>query len=271
MFAAFPHWYATLFSGFYLPLLLILVALIVRGVGFEFRSKDRRPAWRHLWDWMIFIGSLVPGLLWGVAFANFVRGVPIDADMHYVGGFWNLLNPYALVGGVATLATFVLHGAVFLGLRTEGELLERADRAARLLWLPTVVLVAIYAVLGYFATDMFTRLGVNPGPVPIGAVVAILAVGWFIRQRQHGWAFAMTALTIALSVITVSMGLYPRVMVSSLNPEWSLTIYSASSSDYTLRIMSIVALIFVPIVLLYQGWSYWIFRKRISEADVLEY
>jgi cytochrome d ubiquinol oxidase subunit II len=271
MFAAFPHWYATLFSGFYLPLLLILVALIVRGVGFEFRSKDRRPAWRHLWDWMIFIGSLVPGLLWGVAFANFVRGVPIDADMHYVGGFWNLLNPYALVGGVATLATFVLHGAVFLGLRTEGELLERANRAARLLWLPTVVLVAIYAVLGYFATDMFTRLGVNPGPVPIGAVVAILAVGWFIRQRQHGWAFAMTALTIALSVITVSMGLYPRVMVSSLNPEWSLTIYSASSSDYTLRIMSIVALIFVPIVLLYQGWSYWIFRKRISEADVLEY
>ncbi|MGD8397394.1 MAG: cytochrome d ubiquinol oxidase subunit II, partial [Anaerolineae bacterium] len=240
MFAAFPHWYATLFSGFYLPLLLILVALIVRGVGFEFRSKDRRPAWRHLWDWMIFIGSLVPGLLWGVAFANFVRGVPIDADMHYVGGFWNLLNPYALVGGVATLATFVLHGAVFLGLRTEGELLERANRAARLLWLPTVVLVAIYAVLGYFATDMFTRLGVNPGPVPIGAVVAILAVGWFIRQRQHGWAFAMTALTIALSVITVSMGLYPRVMVSSLNPEWSLTIYSASSSDYTLRIMSIV-------------------------------
>ncbi len=271
MFAAFPNWYATMFSGFYLPLILMLLALIVRGVAFEFRSKDERPAWRSLWDWMLFVGSLVPALLWGVAFGNLIRGVPIDADMQYVGGFWNLLNPYALSGGLASLSAFTLHGAIFLSLRTEGDILERAHAAARRLWIPTVVLVFAFVIAGYFATDMFTRLGVNPGPVPLGAGVALLAVGWFIRQRQHGWAFVMTSLTIALSSMTVAIGLYPRVMVSSLHDSWSLTIYNASSSPYTLRVMTIVALIFVPIVLLYQGWSYWVFRKRLKRDDSLEY
>lgn len=271
MFAAFPHWYATLFSGFYLPLLIILLTLIVRGVAFEFRSKDQHPRWRRLWDWMLFIGSLVPAFLWGVAFANLVRGVPIDASMEYTGGFWNLLNPYALAGGLATLSLFTLHGAAFLNLRTKGEMLERAHKAAVRLWLPAVVLVAIFVIGGYLATDMFTRLGINPGPVPLGAGAALLAAGWFIRQRQYGWAFATTALTIILSMAGVAMGLYPRVMVSSLNNDWSLTVYNASSSPYTLRIMSIVALIFVPVVLLYQGWSYWVFRQRIGREDMLEY
>ena len=271
MFAAFPHWYATLFSGFYLPLVLILLALIVRGVAFEFRSKDRHPVWRSLWDWMVFVGSLVPALLWGVAFANLVRGVPIGADMQYAGGFWNLLNPYALIGGLTTLSLFTLHGAVFLSLRTQGSFMERAEAAAIRLWIPAVVLVFAFAIVGFFATDMFSRLGVNPGPVPLGAAAAILAAGWFIRRRQQGWAFVMTALTIVLSVAGVALGLYPRVMVSSLNPEWSLTIYNASSSDYTLRVMSIVALIFVPIVLIYQGWSYYVFRKRLSPDEALEY
>ncbi|MGD8464105.1 MAG: cytochrome d ubiquinol oxidase subunit II [Anaerolineae bacterium] len=271
IFAAFPNWYATLFSGFYLALVLMLLALIVRGVAFEFRSKDQHPTWRALWDWMIFVGSLVPAVLWGVTFANLVRGVPIDADMQYVGGFWNLLNPYALSGGLATASVFVLHGAVFLSLKTKGELMERAQRAAVRLWLPTVVLVLGYVVYGYFATDMFTRLGINPGPVPIGAAAALLAAGWLIRVRRHGWAFVMTALTIVLSTATLLLGLYPRLMVSSLDPAWSLTITNASSSPYTLQVMSIVALIFVPVVLLYQGWSYWVFRKRIGRDDVLEY
>jgi cytochrome d ubiquinol oxidase subunit II len=271
IFAAFPEWYATMFSGFYLPLVLMLLALIVRGVGFEFRSKDRRPAWRTLWDWMIFAGSFVPALLWGVAFANVTRGVPINADMQYVGGFWNLLNPYALVGGLATLSAFTVHGAIFLSLKTRGELVERAHRAASRLWLPTVVLVFAFVIASYFATDIFTRLGINPGLVPLGAGVALLLAGWLIRQRRHGWAFVMTGLTIALSSITVAMGLYPRVMVSSLDPAWSLTIYNASSSPYTLQVMTIVALIFVPLVLLYQGWSYWVFRKRIGREDTLEY
>jgi cytochrome d ubiquinol oxidase subunit II len=271
MFAAFPDWYATMFSGFYLPLVLMLLALIVRGVAFEFRSKDERHSWRSLWDWMLFIGSLVPALLWGVAFGNLLRGVPIDANMHYTGGFWNLLNPYALSGGLASLAAFTLHGATFLCLRTEGEILERANRAARRLWLPAVILVFAFVIASYFATDMFARLGIDPGPVPLAAGAALLSVGWFLRQRSHGWAFAMTGLTIVLSSLTIAIGLYPRVMVSSLNPDWSLTIYNASSSPYTLRVMSIVALIFVPIVLAYQAWSYWVFRKRLTRKDSLEY
>jgi len=271
MFAAFPHWYATLFSGFYLPLVLILLALIVRGVGIEFRSKGRQPAWRSLWDWMVFGGSFVSALLWGVAFANLVRGVPIDANMQYTGGFWNLLNPYALVGGLTTLSLFTLHGAVFLSLRTRGEIMERAEAAAFRLWVPAVVLVFAFAIAGFFATDMFSRLGVNPGPVPLGAGAAVLAAGWFIRRHQQGWAFLMTGLTIVLSVVGVAMGLYPRVMVSSLDPAWSLTIYNASSSAYTLRVMSIIALIFVPLVLIYQGWSYYIFRRRLGGDEALEY
>lgn len=271
IFAAFPHWYATLFSGFYLPLVLMLLALIVRGVGFEFRSKDRHPRWRAFWDWAIFVGSFVPALLWGVAIANLIRGVPINAEMQYVGGFWNLLNWYALLGGLAILSAFVLHGAIFLSLKTRDELVERAHAAARRLWLPAVVLVFAFVIASYFATDMFTRLGVNPGPVPLGAGVALLAAGWFIRQRRQGWAFIMTVLTITLSVVTVFMGLYPRVMVSSLDDAWSLTIYNASSSPYTLKVMTIVALVFVPIVLLYQGWSYWVFRRRIGREQHLEY
>ena len=271
MFAAFPNWYATLFSGFYLPLLLILLALIVRGVAFEFRSKDRHPRWRSLWDWMIFIGSFVPALLWGVALGNIVRGVPIDADKMYVGGFWNLLNPYALSGGLATLSLFTLHGATFLSLKTKGELMNRARAMAGRLWLPAVVMVSLFVVLGYFATDMLSNRGALFVIVSVLAAAALLAAGWLIRNRQHGWAFVMTGLTIALAVAMLFLGLYPRVMVSSLDPAYSLTIDNASSSPYTLRVMSIVALIFVPIILLYQGWTYWVFRKRIGREEKLEY
>jgi cytochrome d ubiquinol oxidase subunit II len=271
IFAAFPEWYATMFSGFYPALVLMLVTLIVRGVGFEFRSKGKHPRWRGLWDWMIFLGSFVPALLWGVVFANLVRGVPINADMQYVGGFFNLLNPYALLGGLAMLSSCALHGAIFLSLKTRDELVERAHKAAARLWLPAILCVFAFVVAGYFATDMFARLGINPGPVPLGAMSALLAAGWFIRQRQQGWAFVMTSLAFILTSITVALALYPRVMVSSLNSDWSLTIYNASSSPYTLRVMTIVALVFVPFVLLYQGWSYWVFRKRIGREDTLEY
>jgi cytochrome d ubiquinol oxidase subunit II len=271
MFAAFPEWYATLFSGFYLALVLILLALIVRGVAFEFRSKDRQPAWRNLWDWMIFVGSFVPALLWGVAFSNLIGGVPINADMQYVGGFWDLLSPYALAGGLASLTAFTLHGAIFLSLKTKGELVQRAQKAAARLWLPAVAAGTLFVIAGFIATDIYSRVGFVLALLPLGAAAALLASGWLVRQGRHGWAFAMTSLTIALSVATVAIGLYPRLMVSSLNPDWSLTIYNASSSPYTLTVMTIVALIFVPIVLLYQGWSYWIFRKRIGREDSLEY
>jgi cytochrome d ubiquinol oxidase subunit II len=270
-FAAFPEWYATLFSGFYLPLFLLLMALIVRGVAFEFRSKDDDPRWRSLWDWCIFIGSAVPALLMGVAFANLVRGVPIDADMNYVGGFFNLLNPYALIAGAASLLTFTLHGAIFLSLKTDGEMRQKAGRAAEILWLPTVIALLILLISTYLETDILVHLGVNPGIVPVAGMVAILASGYFIRKRMEGWAFVATLTTIAFSVLTAFLILYPRVMVSSLDMSYSLTISNAASSPYTLRVMTIVALIFVPIVLAYQGWSYWVFRKRLTTESHLEY
>jgi cytochrome d ubiquinol oxidase subunit II len=271
IFAAFPNWYATMFSGFYLALVLMLFALIVRGVAFEFRSKDRYPAWRSTWDWAIFFGSFVPALLWGVALGNILRGVPIDQNMTYVGGFFNLLNPYALLGGLATLTVFILHGAIFLGLKTDGELMERAVATAKKIGPVATVMIFLFVVAGYFMTDAFIRLGIDPGIVPVTAGATLLAAGWLIHRNRLGWAFIMNSLTILLSTVTIFMSLYPRVIVSSLNPDWSLTIYNASSSPYTLRVMTIVALIFVPIVLAYQGWTYWVFRQRIGKHSELEY
>lgn len=271
MFAAFPEWYATMFSGFYVALLLVLLALIARGVAFEFRSKDQHPRWRSLWDWCIFIGSLIPALLFGVAFANLVRGVPIDASMNYVGGFGDLLNWYALLGGLASLIIFTLHGAIYLTLKTDAELFESSRKAARRLWPVAVFILFLFFVGTYLETDAIDQLGVNPGLVPISAAITILAVGLLLRARREGWAFAMNFLTIMLSVATIFLVLYPRVMVSSIDPAFSLTIYNASSTAYTLRIMSIVALVFVPIVLAYQAWSYWVFRERVTDQTELEY
>lgn len=271
MFAAFPNWYATLFSGFYLALVVMLLALIARGVAFEYRSKKDDPVWRNRWDWVIFVGSFVPALLWGVAISNLIRGVPIDDKMNFTGNFFTLLNPYSLIGGVASLLLFTLHGSIFLTLKLTDSLLERARKVANKLWLPATVVLFAYVILGYFDTDMFSKLGVNPGAVPIIAGLAILSVGYLLKIQKEGWAFVMTGITIAFSTITVFMGLFPRVMVSSTNPDWSLTIYNASSSPYTLKVMTIVAVIFVPVVLAYQAWSYWIFRKRVSTKQKLEY
>ncbi|HOA23660.1 MAG: cytochrome d ubiquinol oxidase subunit II [Aggregatilineales bacterium] len=271
MFAAFPNWYATMFSGFYLALVVMLLALIVRGVAFEFRSKHDDPRWRTVWDWAIFFGSAVPALLWGVALTNLIKGVPINEEMTYVGTFWTLLGPYNLLGGVLSLAGFTLQGALFLSLRTTDALEQRAKNVASRLWLPVTFLTFLTVGLGYFITDMFARLGVNPGVVPLSAGAAILLVGYFIQRDRAGWAFGMNTLAIALTIITVFMGLFPRVMVSSLNEAWSLTIYNASSSPYTLRTMAIVAAIFVPIVLLYQAWTYRVFWGRITGHKPLEY
>ncbi len=271
MFAAFPHLYATLFSGFYLALVLMLVALIVRGVAFEFRSKDQRLNWRRTWDWMLSGGSFVPALLWGVTLGNMIRGVPIDADMTYTGNLLTLLNPYALLCGVASLLIFTLHGAVFMSLKTKAEISERAKRAARALWLPTLICAGLAIGVGYLVTDASSRLGVGPSVIALSAGAALLAAGWFIKDHRDGWAFITMALSVILTTITFFVGLYPRLLVSSLDEDWSLTIYNASSSEYTLKVMTIVALIFVPIVLLYQGWSYWVFRQRLGRDSALEY
>lgn len=264
-FAAFPGWYATLFSGFYLPLFLILIALILRGISFEFRSKDENPRWRSLWDWCAFAGSLVPALLWGVAFANFVRGVPIDANLQYAGGFWNLLNPFALLGGLVSLSSFTLYGALFLSLKTTGHLLENSRKTARRLWPIVVIVVMAYVITSYFATDVINTLGINPGVIPIASILTLLTSGWFLRNRREGWAFTLIALTIVFSMATIFIQLFPNVLLSLGNPANNLTIYNVASSQATLKLMTIVAAIFVPIVLAYQVWTYWIFRKRISE------
>lgn len=268
MFAAFPDWYATLFSGFYLALFLMLVALISRGVAFEFRSKDERLAWRNTWDWAIFAGSVVPALLWGVAMANLIRGVPIDARMQYVGSFWHLLTPYTLVGGLATLLLFSVHGAIFLALKIEGELVGRAHRVALIAGALAVPVLFLLVLMSYGQTDIFARPGA--GITICAAALALLLAYWLLRSQRHGWAFVMNGAAIVAYTVAIFWGLFPRVMVSSLNPEWSLTIYNASSSPYTLKVMTIVAFILVPIVLLYQGWTYWVFRQRVS-ARQLEY
>jgi cytochrome d ubiquinol oxidase subunit II len=263
-FAAFPQWYATLFSGFYLPLFLLLMALIVRGVAFEFRSKDDHPLWRKTWDWAIFAGSLVPPLLLGVAFANLVRGVPINAEMQYTGGFFNLLNVYALLAGVGVVLLCIFHGALFLTMKASGVLVERSLVVARRTW--PVMLVALLALLvaSYFETDLLEHLGVNPGFPPIAAIVAVLLAGFFVMRKRVGWAFIMSALSIALALVTFFQMLFPRVMIASGDPALSLTIYNSASSSYTLTVMSIVALSLTPLVLVYQAWSYWVFRKRIE-------
>jgi cytochrome bd ubiquinol oxidase subunit II len=263
-FAAFPGWYATMFSGFYLPLFFLLVALILRGVAFEFRSKDENRLWRSTWDWIIFGSSLASALLLGVAFSNLARGVPIGENMLYAGGFFNLLNPYALLGGLATVLAFALHGALFLSLKTSGEMVEKARRAASKLWLPTVIVLALFTVYTYIETDILSSIGVNPGTVPVLGAAAFLMAGWFLKKNREGWAFSMTAVGIGASIISLFMIMFPRVLISSLDPAWSLTIYNASSSQYTLQVMTIVTAICLPFVLAYQFWSYWIFRKRIE-------
>ena len=271
-FAAFPLWYATMFSGFYLPFVLLLAALIFRGVAFEFRSKDENPAWRNFWDWSIFTGSLVSALLLGVAFANLARGVPIDANMNYVGGFLYLLNPYALLGGVTTVLVFALHGAIYLSLKTTQGLRESAERAAWRLWIPTLVSLLLLLVATYVSTDIINRLGVNPGVIPITGIVAALLAGYFVRRKQMGLAFGSTIVIIAATLVTFFLLLFPDVMISTIDPAYSLTIYNSASSAYTLRIMTIVALVFIPLILMYQGWSYWVFRKRVkSEPQSLTY
>ncbi len=265
-FAAFPEWYATLFSGFYLALFLILVALIFRGVAFEFRGKDTHPAWARWWDRAIFWGSAVPALLWGVAWANILRGVPIDTNKEFAGSFFDLLNPYALLGGVTSLLLFTLHGGVFLTLKTDTELQMRARRAAKVLALP-----ATAAVLAFLTWTFFNARdndGIVPGVVPIAALVAVATVEWLLREKLDGWAFVATGLAIVLIIATIFLNLYPRVMPSSIGAGNDLTIWNAASTHYTLTVMTIVALIFTPIVLLYQGWTYWVFRKRIRRADV---
>lgn len=262
-FAAFPHWYATMFSGFYLALFLLLVGLILRGISLEYRSKDSNPKWRNTFDWMIAVGSFLPSLLLGTAFANLAQGVPINENMMFTGNLFTLLNPYGLLGGLATTAVFLLHGANFLGLKLEGELRQRTNALAKKLWIAASVLFSAFAVYSYISIYLKREI-IDPGIAPLAAVVFLLLSGYFINKKMEGWAFIMSSLHIVLAQVSFYLMTFPNVMISSTNPEWTLTIYNASSTQYTLTVMSIVALIFVPIVLVYQGWTYYMFAKRVG-------
>ena len=268
-FAAFPAWYATMFSGFYLALLLILFFLIVRVVSFEWRSKSESPRWRATWSWANTIGSFGAPLLWGIGLANLIGGVPINADGHYAGTFWDLFSPYTVVAGVAVVVLFAFHGATFLTLRTIGDLHDRSERAARRLAIPAAALGAVYVV--WTVAMAIDRNDKDLFPPALPAAVAIVALALavvFVLRGRNGRAFTMTGLGIVAAVATLFTSLYPRVMVSSPDFGNSLTVEGAASSHYALAVMSVVAVIFVPVVLLYQGWTYHVFRHRVGDDAV---
>ena len=268
-FAAFPEWYATLFSGFYLALLVILLALIARIVSFEWRGKINDVRWQNGFRWGLVLGSWIPAVLWGVAFGNIVRGVPLETDtagnIQYAGNFFDLLNPFALLGGVTTAMIFLTHGAIFLALKTDGDIKERAAKLAERLSLGTLVVAGAWAVwlqLAY-SNNSWTWLATGV------AAVALIGVVLAARVRREGWAFILMGVAIVGAVALIFGGLYPNVM-PALDGVNNLTVAAASSSQYTLGVMTWVAVALTPIVLAYQSWTYWVFRKRIHVDHIPE-
>ncbi len=270
-FAAFPAWYATLFSGFYLALLLILVCLIVRVVSFEWRGRHDSARWRTGWMWANTITSVGASFLWGVALANFVHGVPLDASHTYAGTILNLFSVYTVLGGVTFVCLFAAHGALYLSVRTAGDFRDRALSMATRLSLPAAILSVGFAAWTVAVAHDRNNRGILPTLVPaaLTAAVLILAVALSYRRR-NGWAFAMTGLGAIGLVATIFTGLYPRVLVSNPTFANSLTITNAASGHYALKVMTIAAAIFTPLILLYQGWTYYIFRKRLSGEQITD-
>ncbi|MDQ1535692.1 MAG: cytochrome bd ubiquinol oxidase subunit [Actinomycetota bacterium] len=262
-FAAFPHWYATMFSGLYLPLLIILVALIVRALGFDYRGKVDDPTWRKRWDIAIFTGSAVPALLWGVALTNVVMGLPIDASKEYTGNLFTLLNPAGLLGGLTTVALFLTHGAIFVALKTEGDIRHDACRLS----------VKVGSVAAVLAVALLTTINVSTGSAASWIAAAVAAVALLaglsaaLRSRE-GWAFIGTFVAIAAAVATLFLALFPDVMPSTTSPAFSLTTTNASSTPYTLTIMTWVAVLFTPLVVAYTAWTYWTFRRRVGTHHI---
>ncbi len=265
-FAAFPGWYASLFSGFYIALFLILAALIIRGVSFEFWGKEDSPRWRATWEWAAVIGSFLAALLWGVGWADIVHGVPMNSAHNVTASLWDLLHPYALLGGLVTLALFLTHGAIFLALRTRGEMVERARAVAQTASLASVVLMAGFLL--WTAIDQNAGgVKVSAQIVAVGAVALAAAVPTMLARRREGLAFALSAGAIALLFTSLFVELFPNALGSTTNHSYDLSLVGASSTHYTQTVMTVVAVVFVPIVLLYQGWTYWVFRHRLGRDD----
>ncbi|MGC8602666.1 MAG: cytochrome d ubiquinol oxidase subunit II [Desulfomonilaceae bacterium] len=269
-FAAFPTTYAVMFSALYTPLLLLLFALIIRAVALEFRSKEKNENWRKIWDFCHFLGSFVPALLLGVAFANIFKGIPIDQEGVFKGNLITLLNPYGLLGGILFVLLFLVHGGLWLAIKAEGDLEKRAASAASGLWLILLVVAVAFLVATWFATSLYVNYLTNPilFVIPLVTVLALLATRIFIGQKAYWKAWFASSLTIVGATLFGVIGLYPNLFPSSLNPAYSLNIYNSSSSPLTLKIMLGVALTFVPIVIAYQIWSYYLFRDKITKNDL---
>ena len=267
IFAAFPNWYATLFSGFYLALFLILIGLIVRGVAIDFRSKVENATWRKTWDVLFFVGSLLPALLFGVAVSNFLTGVPIDANMEFVGNLFTLITPFTLLGGIVFVLVFAFHGCLFLSLKSGvKEINDRVKAYSVKIGIAMLTVVVAWVVYGALITGMLESMIAIIATVI--AAVCLIASVVLQMKGSSGKAFVCSIVAILAVTVMVFATMFPNVLISTLNPLWSLTVYNACSSPYTLKIMTIVAVTLVPVVLLYQGWTFWMFRKRITKNDL---
>jgi cytochrome bd ubiquinol oxidase subunit II len=263
MFAAYPGWYATMFSSLYLALVLLLVALIVRGVSFEFRGKVDTERWRRTWDTTLTVGSLLVPILVGIALGDLLHGLPINRAQEYTGSFWDLFTPYGVYVGVTLLLLCLLHGASFLGLKTTGEVRARASRLGG-----RVAPLTFLAVLGFAVwTHVTAGRGVLPNLMEIIAVIAVIGAVWLIRDGHEGWAFTATTIAMAATVLSLFVELYPNVMVSSTSRAFNLTVHNTAAGSYSLKVMTVVALVLLPVVLLYTGWTYHVFRQRVRTED----
>jgi cytochrome bd ubiquinol oxidase subunit II len=264
MFAAFPGWYATLFSALYLAVVLLLVGLILRGVTFEFRDKRDSPRWRRGWDAALVFGSLLTPLLIGVTLADLLHGLPINAQQEFVGNFGDLLSGYSVLGGLTFVLMCVLHGGTFLALKTSGDVRDRAIRVAHRVAPVTAAAVVAFVIWTHVLADKGFLLNV----VELIAILAVLIAVWLVRVDRDGWAFVATAATIGTVVLSIFNGLYPRVLVSTVDPAFSLTVDNTASAPYALKVMTVIVVVLLPAVMVYQGWTYYVFRKRLSRADV---
>jgi cytochrome d ubiquinol oxidase subunit II len=260
MFAAFPGWYATMFSGLYLAMVLLLFSLIIRGVAFEYRGKRDAAEWRRTWDVALTVGSLLAPFVIGIALGDLLHGLPINSSQNYTGSFWDLFTAYGVFTGVTLVLICLLHGATFLSLKTTGRMRERSGQLARRVAPFTAAAVIAFAIWTHVSSTstFFLR------PLELLAILAVLAAVWLVYERRDGFAFAATAVTMASCIVSIFVGLYPNVMVSSTNPAYNLTVHNTASPPYSLKAMTVVVVIFLPIVLVYQCWTYYVFRRRIS-------
>ncbi|MED1203667.1 cytochrome d ubiquinol oxidase subunit II [Heyndrickxia acidicola] len=271
MFAAFPNWYASLLSGFYLPFVFLLLALIGRGVAFEFRGKSESKAWRNTWDWIIFFGSMLPPMILGIVFAAFLKGIPLDKQMNIHLHFTDVVNVYTLLGGITLTVLCLWHGLIFATLRTVDDLRDRCRRAAKKLLPINALFLLVFILMTFFSTDVFAHHGMLLESLFILGVLVYLLAGFFLTKKRDGWSFVMSGFTLILLIASVFIGLFPNVLISSISSQYDLTIHNASSSSYSLKIITYLSLTLLPFVLGYQIWSYYVFRKRVNHKERMEY